>query len=104
MLRCRHRFLKTSPNAAPGALRHLSAKHRAGRNLMITAREILEALRPRQITPRGSPTRFRHAVVDSRKTGRGDLFVALKGERADGHDFVGDAARRGATGAIVERA
>ena len=71
---------------------------------MITAREILEALRPRQTIAAGNaPTRFRHAVVDSRKAGRGDLFVALKGERADGHDFVADAARRGATGAIVER-
>src|SRR5438477_2242562 len=71
---------------------------------MITARQILEALRPRQTIAAGNaPTRFRHAVVDSRKAGRGDLFVALKGERADGHDFVADAARRGATGAIVER-
>src|SRR5439155_12512034 len=72
---------------------------------MITAREILEALRPRQIFHGGNaPTRFRHAVVDSRKAGRGDLFFALKGERVDGHEFVADAARRGATGAIVERA
>src|SRR5438045_9063651 len=72
---------------------------------MITAREILEALRPRQtIAAERAPTRFRHAFVDSRKAGRGDLFVALKGERVDGHDFVADAARRGAPGALVERA
>lgn len=71
---------------------------------MITAREIAAALRPALIrAPAVGPMRFRHAVVDSRKAGRGDLFVALKGEHADGHDFVADAARRGATGAIVER-
>lgn len=71
---------------------------------MITAREIAAALRPALIrAPTVGPMRFRHAVVDSRKARRGDLFVALKGERADGHEFVADAARRGAAGAIVER-
>jgi len=71
---------------------------------MITAKEIATALRPALIrAPSVGPMRFRHAVVDSRKAGRGDVFVALKGERADGHDFVAHAAKRGATGAIVER-
>jgi UDP-N-acetylmuramoyl-tripeptide--D-alanyl-D-alanine ligase len=71
---------------------------------MITVREIVEALRPQQIVATGAATRFRHAVVDSRKAGRGDLFVALKGERVDGHEFVANAARMGATGSIVARA
>ena len=71
---------------------------------MITAKELASALRPALIrAPSVGPLRFRHAVVDSRKAGRGDLFVALKGERVDGHDYVGDAARRGAAGAILER-
>jgi UDP-N-acetylmuramoyl-tripeptide--D-alanyl-D-alanine ligase len=70
---------------------------------MITANELAAALRPALVAPSVGPMRFRHAVVDSRKAGRGDLFVALRGERADGHDFVADAARRGATAAIVER-
>jgi UDP-N-acetylmuramoyl-tripeptide--D-alanyl-D-alanine ligase len=71
---------------------------------MITAIEIATALRPTLIrAPSVGPMRFRHAVVDSRKAGRGDIFVALKGERVDGHDFVAGAAARGATGAIVER-
>ncbi len=71
---------------------------------MITAREIAAALQPALLrTPAVGPLRFRHAVVDSRKVGRGDLFVALKGERVDGHDYVEEAVMRGATGALVER-
>jgi len=71
---------------------------------MITAKELAAALRPALIrSPSVGPMRFRNAVVDSRKARKGDLFFALKGERADGHDFVEDAVRRGAIGAVVER-
>lgn len=71
---------------------------------MITAKELATALRPALIrAPSVGPMRFRHAVVDSRKAGRGDLFVALRGENVDGHNYVVHAAARGATGAIVER-
>src|SRR5712691_9711541 len=42
--------------------------------------------------------------TDSRTLQRGDLFVALRGENFDGHDFVKAAQERGAAGAIVERA
>ena len=41
------------------------------------------------------------ASIDSRKIRRGDLFIALKGEILDGHDFVGDALMRGAAAAVV---
>lgn len=39
---------------------------------------------------------------DSREVGEGDLFVAWRGAEHDGHDFVGEAARRGAVAALVE--
>ena len=39
---------------------------------------------------------------DSRKVQRGDLFIAVRGWNSDGHDFLDDAAQRGATAAIVE--
>jgi UDP-N-acetylmuramyl-tripeptide synthetase len=39
---------------------------------------------------------------DSRAVGRGDLFVAVRGETVDGHRFVAQAAERGAVAAIVE--
>ncbi|MFN2169591.1 MAG: UDP-N-acetylmuramoyl-tripeptide--D-alanyl-D-alanine ligase [Anaerolineae bacterium] len=40
--------------------------------------------------------------TDSRRVRPGDLFVALRGERFDGHDFVAEALSKGACGAIVE--
>ena len=43
------------------------------------------------------------AIVDSRQTIPGALFVALPGERVDGHDFVSDAFARGAYLAFVGR-
>lgn len=46
---------------------------------------------------------FTGVTVDSRRTRPGELFFALRGQRADGHAFVADAAARGAAGAVVER-
>jgi len=40
--------------------------------------------------------------TDSRTIKRGELFVALRGENFDGHNFVESAAKSGAAGAIVE--
>ncbi|HEY3290548.1 MAG TPA: UDP-N-acetylmuramoyl-tripeptide--D-alanyl-D-alanine ligase, partial [Anaerolineae bacterium] len=45
----------------------------------------------------------REAVIDSRQVKRGDLFVALPGERVDGHVFVGHALGRGAIAAFVNQ-
>ncbi|HEX6293079.1 MAG TPA: UDP-N-acetylmuramoyl-tripeptide--D-alanyl-D-alanine ligase [Herpetosiphonaceae bacterium] len=46
---------------------------------------------------------FANVVIDSRLVDAGDLFVALPGEHADGHQFVADALRRGAFGVLVRR-
>ena len=48
-------------------------------------------------------THFTTAAVDSRHVIPGSLFVALRGERVDGHAFVAEAAANGATAALVER-
>jgi len=41
--------------------------------------------------------------IDSRNIKKGELFVALKGDRFDGHDYVSEAIKKGAWGALVER-
>ncbi len=41
--------------------------------------------------------------IDSRTVAAGDFFVALAGDNFDGHDFVADALKRGAAGALVSR-
>ena len=41
--------------------------------------------------------------TDSRTIKPGELFVALRGENFDGHDFVEAAAKSGATGALVDQ-
>ena len=43
------------------------------------------------------------ASVDSRRISPGSIFVALSGERADGHAFIADALRAGASAVLVER-
>ncbi|MGY1719799.1 UDP-N-acetylmuramoyl-tripeptide--D-alanyl-D-alanine ligase [Blastococcus sp. SYSU DS0552] len=42
-------------------------------------------------------------TLDSRAVAAGDLFVAVVGERADGHDFLGAAAAAGAVAALATR-
>lgn len=44
---------------------------------------------------------FRRVVTDTREDVEGGLFVALRGERHDGADFLEAAARGGALGAVV---
>ena len=45
-------------------------------------------------------TDFRGATFDSRKVEPGMLFVALKGENVDGHDFIEAALAKGAAGVV----
>ncbi len=42
-------------------------------------------------------------VIDSRAVAPGDLYVAIRGERFDGHAFIADAVARGAVAVMVER-
>jgi UDP-N-acetylmuramoyl-tripeptide--D-alanyl-D-alanine ligase len=52
----------------------------------------------------GSPERTVSRVgSDSRQAQASDLFVALRGERFDGHDFLDEAARKGIAAALVDR-
>jgi len=46
---------------------------------------------------------IRGVSIDSRTIQQGELFVAIKGDRFDGHDFVPAVLQKGAWGALVER-
>ena len=41
--------------------------------------------------------------TDSRTTGAGDLFVALKGDSFDGHDYIAQAVQKGAAAVLCEK-
>ncbi len=53
--------------------------------------------------PRG-PAELNGITTDTRKIGKGNVFVALRGERFDGHDYLRDAVRDGASALVVSRA
>ena len=42
-------------------------------------------------------------VIDSRKVSQGDLFVAINGEKVDGHDFCHEAIKKGAIAIISSK-
>jgi UDP-N-acetylmuramoyl-tripeptide--D-alanyl-D-alanine ligase len=66
---------------------------------MMSLREAATAIGARVI---GEDVRFDSVSTDSRTLERGALFVALSGERFDGHRFIGAAKERGAAAAIVQ--
>ncbi|MDQ6694624.1 MAG: UDP-N-acetylmuramoyl-tripeptide--D-alanyl-D-alanine ligase [Chloroflexota bacterium] len=72
---------------------------------MFTLEDILEGTQGRLDEAAGALTMtglgFTHVAIDSRGDLSGALFVALPGERVDGHSFVLDAAGHGALGALV---
>src|SRR5687767_14817806 len=51
----------------------------------------------------GKDAVFEGLQVDSREIVHRHLFCAIKGERVDGHEYVANAMRQGAAGALVER-
>jgi len=62
-----------------------------------------DAARRLGVSLQGSDTVFSRVVTDTRALQPGDLFVALAGERYDAHDFLAEAAAKGAVGALVSR-
>jgi UDP-N-acetylmuramoyl-tripeptide--D-alanyl-D-alanine ligase len=68
---------------------------------MLTLADLVEGLTGQR--PPSLERKLTDAVIDSRQVCPGSLFVALKGEQEDGHNFIADAFQRGAIAAIVER-
>lgn len=53
-------------------------------------------------SPRDVPL-IRRVVTDSRQVESGDLFVAIPGEHVDGHEFIGEAASKGAVACLCNK-
>ncbi len=64
--------------------------------------EIAKALRGRWLRPPAEPT-APGLTTDSRTARPGELFVALRGERFDGHDFLAAAQKTGCAAAVARR-
>ena len=54
-----------------------------------------------QVVSGRADTEVGGVTIDSRRVSRGDLFVAIRGRRFDGHRFVNDAVSRGAAGLVI---
>jgi UDP-N-acetylmuramoyl-tripeptide--D-alanyl-D-alanine ligase len=71
---------------------------------LFTVAELREVISVKVLAGDPSPSakrRIRAISTDSRSIRRGDLFVALQGDRFDGHQFVPTVLAKGAAGAIV---
>ncbi len=66
------------------------------------ADEVLTATGGTLTAQGNSKRKFRRVQTDSRAVKSGDLFIALRGERFDGHNFVQQAWDHGATGVVVD--
>lgn len=69
--------------------------------MMLTLADVTEALAGVRLD--GAEIEIPQAAIDSRQVERDALFIALKGEQLDGHDFAADAFERGARFALVSR-
>jgi len=97
-----HRMENSKSPLAPLSQRGDGGIFRNPRFPILAGHEILKATGGTLI--RGSADRMFHGVsTDSRDMSEGNLFVPLKGERFDGHDFLGAAVRGGAVGLLVQR-
>jgi UDP-N-acetylmuramoyl-tripeptide--D-alanyl-D-alanine ligase len=68
---------------------------------MLTLADTLEALT--SVRPSNATAVVTEAAIDSRQVIPGSLFVAIPGEKVDGHDFVEDAFKRGASFALIQK-
>ncbi|MPZ86006.1 MAG: UDP-N-acetylmuramoyl-tripeptide--D-alanyl-D-alanine ligase [Actinophytocola sp.] len=69
----------------------------------LTLSEVAEATGGRLHNSDGSELVTGSVEFDSRQVGPGGLFVALPGDRVDGHDFAATAVERGAVGVLAAR-
>lgn len=70
----------------------------------LSVKDLLEVshLRTHKFSKLPLVKKFNHVSTDSRTVRKGDLFVALRGEKFDGHNFINDIQQKGAIAAIVD--
>jgi len=68
---------------------------------MLTLADVLEALT--SVRPANASTVITEGTIDSRQVIPGSLFVAIPGEKTDGHDYLTDVFKRGASFALIQR-
>lgn len=71
--------------------------------MRLTVSEIAASTHGLIVNPSANAVECTGMTWDSRKVGPGDLYVALRGERVDGHSFVVSALESGAAAALVEQ-
>ena len=64
--------------------------------------EVLAGTQGTLLSPGKLQGKFRRVETDSRAVKTGDLFVALKGQNFDGHEFIKKAWEKGAYGVVIE--
>lgn len=68
---------------------------------MFSLADVLEALTG--FHPEGASLTISEAAIDSRQVIPAAIFVALVGERVDGHHYIGEAFKRGAVVALIQQ-
>lgn len=82
----------------------MSTAHPSGAPGFWTLRRVADALQPlAKVNVPSDDRPIARVWADTRSVQPGDLFVALKGEKFDAHDFVKDAVARGAAAVVVSR-
>ena len=82
----------------------MATQHPQGATGFWTLRRVAAAVRHlAQVNLPSDDRPITRVSTDTRTVGPGDLFVALKGENFDAHDFVKDAVARGAGAVMVSR-
>ena len=72
------------------------------RDVIWHGKEVMAALQPHLTAAVRDDWQAQGVAIDTRDLLAGDIFVALSGEKAHGHDYVAQAFKAGAVAALVE--
>ncbi len=70
---------------------------------MLTLADAIEAITRNTVRPANATAVITEAAIDSRLVIPGSLFVAIPGEQVDGHDFIAEAFKKGASFALTQK-